>query len=89
MRPSVAALASQTAGSLQMAPYLARRSLLIVHGTRDKVLPASNARNIFDAARQRSSCTCSTTAGYGLTLAREELLELLQSIPEQLGQQRR
>lgn len=83
---AVAVLASQTAGSVQMAPYLAPRSLLIVHGTRDKVLPVGNARAIFEAARQPKQLRLLNDAGHGLSLGREELLALLlQWIPEQLG----
>jgi dipeptidyl aminopeptidase/acylaminoacyl peptidase len=73
----VVALASQSAGSVQMAPYLAPRSLLIIHGTRDKVLPATNARKIYDAAAQPKELRLLNDVGHGLTAAREEILELL------------
>ena len=83
---TVAALAPQTAGSVQMAPYLGPRSLLVVHGTRDKVLPVANAREIFAAAREPKDIRLFNDAGHGLTLARDELLALLlQWIPEQLA----
>ena len=83
---TVVALASQTAGSVQMAPYLPPRSLLVVHGTRDKVLPVTNARRIFDAAEQPKRLRLLNDAGHGLALAREELVALLlQWIPEQLS----
>ena len=83
---TVVALASQTAGSVQMAPYLAPRSLLVVHGTRDKVLRATNARKIFDAASEPKELRLFNDAGHGLTAARDELLALLlQRIREQLA----
>lgn len=86
---TVVALASQTSGGVQMAPYLAPRSLLIVHGTRDKVLPARGARQIFEAAREPKRLRLLNDAGHGLSLAREELLDLLlRWIPEELAQPR-
>ena len=82
---AVAVMASQTAGSVQMAPYLAPRSLLILHGTRDRVLPAVNARKIYAAAREPKELRLFNDAGHGLTLARDEILELLmQWLPHQL-----
>ena len=74
---TVVALASQSAGSVQMAPYVAPRSLLIVHGTRDKVLPPVNARKIYAAAREPKQLRFFNDAGHGLTAAREEILDLL------------
>ena len=83
---SVIALASQTSGALQMAPYLAPRPLLVIHGTRDKVLPVANARKIYDAAGQPKELRLFNDAGHGLTHARAEILELLMRwIPETLG----
>lgn len=82
---AVVALSSQTAGSVQMAPYLAPRPLLIVQGTRDKVLPVGNAREIYAAAREPKTLRYFNDAGHNLLLAREPLLELLlQWIPQHL-----
>jgi hypothetical protein len=82
---AVVAMSSQTAGSVQMAPYLAPRALLVVQGTRDKVLPPRNAREIYAAAREPKELRYFNDAGHNLLLAREPLLELLlQWIPRQL-----
>ena len=83
---TVITLASQTAGAVQLAPQLTPRSLLIIHGTRDKVLPASNSRKIYEAAPEPKELRLLNDAGHGLTHAREELLTLLlRWIPEQLA----
>ena len=82
---AVVALSSQTSGSVQMAPFVAPRPLLIVQGTRDKVLPPQNAREIYAAARQPKELRYFNDAGHNLILAREPLLELLlQWIPQHL-----
>ena len=82
---TVITLSSQTVGAVQMAPLLTPRSLLIIHGTRDKVLPASSSRKIYAAAREPKQLRLLNDAGHGLTVAREELLELLlRWISEQL-----
>jgi fermentation-respiration switch protein FrsA (DUF1100 family) len=68
-----------------MAPFLSPRPLLIVQGTRDKVLPVRNAREIYAAAREPKELRFFNDAGHNLLLAREPLLELLlQWIPQQL-----
>ena len=82
---AVAALASQTAGSVQMAPHLAPRSLLVVHGTRDKILPVFNARKIYEVAGEPKQLRLLNDVGHGLSAARDEILDLLTRwIPEQL-----
>jgi len=83
---AVVPMASQTFAGLQMAPYLAPRAMLLIHGTRDKVLPVSNARKIFEAAGQPKELNLFEGAGHGLGHARQEILDLLlQWIPRQLG----
>ena len=82
---TVASLSSQTSGSVQMAPYLAPRSLLIVHGMRDKILSPSNAREIYAAAREPKEVRFFPDAGHNLLIARAGVLELLlQWIPREL-----
>jgi fermentation-respiration switch protein FrsA (DUF1100 family) len=83
---TVVAMSSQTAGSVQMAPLLSPRSLLVMQGTRDKVLPVANARKIFEAAREPKELRYLPEAGHNLIIARAEVLEVLMRwIPEQLG----
>ena len=82
---AVVAMSSQTAGSVQMAPYIAPRPLLIVQGSRDTVLPVRNAREIYAAAREPKELRYFNGAGHNLIDAREPLLELLLKwIPQQL-----
>jgi hypothetical protein len=82
---AVVALSSQTAGSVQMAPYIAPRPLLIAQGNRDTVLPVRNARDIYAAAREPKELRYFQGAGHNLIDAREPLLQLLlQWIPKQL-----
>jgi fermentation-respiration switch protein FrsA (DUF1100 family) len=72
-----------------MAPYLAPRALLLIHGTRDKVLPVANARKIFEAAGQPKELKLFQDAGHGLGHSRQGVLDLLlRWIPEQLGRSR-
>lgn len=53
------------------------------------MLPASNARKIYDAAAEAKELRLLNDAGHGLTAAGEEILELLARwIPERLGRQR-
>ncbi len=86
---AVVALSSQTLGAVQMAPLLAPRPLLVVHGSRDKALPVGNAREIYAAAGQPKELKILADAGHGLTVARPQLLELLlRWIPLQLGKAR-
>ena len=83
---AVVPMASQTFAGLQMAPYVAPRAMLLIHGTRDKVLPVSNARKIYEAAGQPKELKLFEDAGHGLGHARQEILDLLlQWIPRQLG----
>jgi pimeloyl-ACP methyl ester carboxylesterase len=83
---AVVTLSSQTLGAAQMAPLLAGRPLLVVHGGRDKVLPVASAREIYAAAREPKELKILAEAGHGLTVARGELLDLLlRWIPRQLG----
>jgi fermentation-respiration switch protein FrsA (DUF1100 family) len=82
---TVVAMSSQTTGSVQMAPFLSPRSLLVIQGTRDKVLPVENGRKIYEAAREPKELRYMKDAGHNLLHARAEVLdELMRWIPEQL-----
>ncbi|HSH40274.1 MAG TPA: alpha/beta hydrolase [Chthoniobacterales bacterium] len=68
-----------------MAPHLTARSLLVVHGTRDKVLPVRNAREIYDAARQPKQLRLLEDAGHDLNSREGYSRRAAALIPEQLG----
>jgi len=81
---AVVPMSTQTYGT-GLAPQVAPRAMLLVHGTADKVLPASCSRQVFDRAGEPKELMLYPGAGHGLDEVREELLDLLvRWIPEHL-----
>jgi fermentation-respiration switch protein FrsA (DUF1100 family) len=82
---AVVAMSSQT-DDAEFAPRISPRPLLLIHGSADKVLPASYAQEIYAAAKEPKELKIIPGAGQNLEEAREQVLELLVHwIPEQLA----
>lgn len=72
----VVAMSTQTYGT-ELAPELAPRSLLLVHGDNDRVLPDYCSRHVYAIAREPKQLEIFAGAGHGLDECREELIALL------------
>ena len=73
---AVVPMSTQTYGT-DLAPALAPRPVLLVHGAADSVLPDICSRRVFAAAREPKELKLYPGAGHGLDEVREELLDLL------------
>jgi alpha-beta hydrolase superfamily lysophospholipase len=81
---AVVPMSTQTFGT-SLAPEIAPRAMLLVHGTNDTVLPDACSRQIYAQARDPKALVLYSGAGHGLDECREELLDLLvRWIPEHL-----
>ena len=82
---AVVPMSSQTYGT-ELAPKVAPRPMLLIHGTDDDVLSPMCSRQIFAAAGQPKELKLFPGNGHGLDESRQEILDLLvRWIPEQLG----
>jgi pimeloyl-ACP methyl ester carboxylesterase len=82
---AVVPLSTQTHGA-DLAPRVAPRAMLLVHGTNDRVLPDACSRAVYAAAGEPTELVLYPGAGHGLDEAREELMDLLvRWIPAHLG----
>ncbi len=73
---AVVAMSTQTYGT-DLAPQLAPRPLLLVHGSNDRVLPDACSRQVFAMAHEPKQLEIFPGAGHGLDECREELIDLL------------
>lgn len=73
---AVVPMSSQTYGT-NLAPELAPRALLLIHGTADEILPDDCSRDIYARAKQPKELRLFADARHGLDEAREEVLALL------------
>ena len=81
---AVVPMSTQTYGT-DLAPRLAPRPLLLIHGTNDEVLPDACSRQVFARAGEPKELKLYRGARHGLDEVREELLDLLVSwIPARL-----
>lgn len=74
---TIITLASQTAWATEFAPDLGRRSLLLIHGTRDAVLPPSCSISLHELSSGPSELRLIEGAGHSLDEASEEILQLI------------
>lgn len=82
---AVVPMSTQTYGT-SLAPEVAPRAMLLVHGTNDTILPDACSRQVHQIAREPKELVLYPGAGHGLDECREELLDLLvRWIPERLG----
>ena len=82
---AVVPMSSQTFGT-ELAPKVAPRAMLLIHGTNDDVLSPMCSRQIFAAAGQPKELKLFPGNGHGLDESRQEILDLLvRWIPEQLA----
>ncbi|MDB6112904.1 MAG: phospholipase [Pedosphaera sp.] len=83
---AVVPMSTQTYGA-EAAPQIAPRPLLLIHGTKDEVLPDSCSRRVFEEAREPKKLMLYRGARHGLDEVREEVLDLLVTwIPKHLKQ---
>ncbi len=81
---AVVPMSTQTYGT-DLAPRLAPRPLLLIHGTNDEVLPDACSRQVFARAGEPKELKLYRGARHGLDEVREELLDVLVSwIPAHL-----
>lgn len=73
---AVVAISTQTYGA-NLAPQLSPRSLLLVHGADDRVLPSVCSELVYAAAREPKELKVFAGADHGLDAVRDDLLELL------------
>jgi alpha-beta hydrolase superfamily lysophospholipase len=73
---AVVPMSTQTYGTM-LAPQVAPRAMLLVHGTNDMVLPDSCSRQVYEQAGEPKELVLYPGAGHGLDEVREELLDLL------------
>lgn len=73
---AVVPMSTQTYGA-ELAPELAPRPLLLIHGTNDEVLPDTCSRRVFAEAREPKKLMLYRGARHGLDEVREEVLDLL------------
>jgi alpha-beta hydrolase superfamily lysophospholipase len=82
---AVVPMSTQTYGT-GLAPRVAPRAILLIHGTADEVLPATCSQQVFHAAGAPRELKLYPGARHGLDEAREEILELLVHwLPERLA----
>ena len=73
---AVVAMFTQTAGT-DLTPQLTPRSLLLIHGDDDEVLPDRCSRQVFGLAKEPKELVIYRGAWHGLDECREELPDLL------------
>jgi dienelactone hydrolase len=73
---AVVALSTQTYGA-DLAPQVAPRPLLLMHGTEDEILPPVCSEIVFAAAREPKELRLLDGASHGLDAAREEVMDVL------------
>jgi len=84
---AVVGLSSQTAGA-QRADALAPRPLLLIHGERDRNLPARCSQDIYDWANEPKELVIYQGSGHFLRECQQELHDLLEGwLVDKLGQQ--
>ena len=82
---AVVPMSSQTSGT-ELAPAVAPRPMLLIHGTNDQVLPDRCSRQIYADAGEPKEIKLYPGAGHGLDEVRQEVLDLLvRWIPEKLA----
>ena len=82
---AVVPMSSQTHGT-ELAPAVAPRAMLLIHGLNDEVLSPNCSRQIFAAAGQPKELKLLPGNGHGLDESRQEILDLLERwIPKKLG----
>ena len=82
---AVVPMSSQTYGA-DLAPRVAPRAMLLIHGTADDVLSPMCSRQIFAAAKHPKEIKLYEGANHGLDQVREEVLDLLvRWLPEKLA----
>jgi pimeloyl-ACP methyl ester carboxylesterase len=75
---AVVPMSTQSYGT-DLAPNVAPRAMLLIHGTDDEVLPDDCSRHVYARARQPKELVLYPGARHGLDEAREELLDLLEN----------
>jgi alpha-beta hydrolase superfamily lysophospholipase len=81
---AVVPMSTQTYGT-DLAPHVAPRAMLLIHGTDDEILPDACSRQVFERAGEPKELKLYRGARHGLDQVREELLDLLvRWIPEHL-----
>ena len=73
---AVVPMSTQTYGT-DLAPEIAPRPLLLIHGTHDEILPDSCSRQVYDRAGEPKRLKLYPGARHGLDEVREEVLDLL------------
>jgi alpha-beta hydrolase superfamily lysophospholipase len=82
---AVVPMSTQTYGT-NLAPEVAPRPMLLIHGTADEILPDACSRQVYARAGEPKELRLFPGARHGLDEAREEILQLLVSwIPQQLA----
>ncbi|HTE19114.1 MAG TPA: alpha/beta hydrolase [Armatimonadota bacterium] len=82
---AVVPMSTQTYGA-GLAPEVAPRPMLLIHGTADEVLPDTCSRRVYEHAGEPKELVLYPGARHGLDEAREEILELLERwLPEKLS----
>jgi hypothetical protein len=82
---AVVPMSSQTYGA-DLAPYVAPRPMLLIHGTADDVLSPLCSRQIYASANEPKEIKLYKGAGHGLAEARQDVLDLLvRWLPEKLA----
>ncbi|MFN7138463.1 MAG: alpha/beta hydrolase [Limisphaerales bacterium] len=82
---AVVPMSTQTYG-VELAPELSPRPLLLIHGTKDEILPDRCSKYVYGIANDPKELRLFEGARHGLDEAREEILELLVTwISEQLS----
>jgi dienelactone hydrolase len=71
----VATIASQTYGAGEVGELVPKKSLLLIHGMADSVLPADLLRYLYERADEPKELVLYPGDGYGLDLYRSEMLE--------------
>jgi alpha-beta hydrolase superfamily lysophospholipase len=85
---AIVPMSSQTYGA-DLAPKVAPRPMLLIHGTADEILPDRCSRQIYASAREPKELKLYPGARHGLDEVRQEVLDLLvRWIPKQLARSR-
>ena len=85
---AVVPMSTQTYGT-DLAPRVAPRAMLLIHGSDDEVLPDACSRQVFERAKEPKELKLYRGARHGLDQVREELLDLLvRWIPDHLHDNR-
>ena len=83
---AVVPMSTQTYGT-ELAPAVAPRPMLLIHGTADDVLSPQCSRQIYAAAGEPKEIKLYPGAGHGLDEVRQEVLDLLvRWLPEKLAE---